>query len=113
MDRLKEFLKQRNNGYWDYRESDRNYHAEFYLELESVIQEAAAVLSLLSPWWKQAPTAFKEYYFAIEVGVPVFLLRVRNPGPTFAVAGMPYINISTDYHLGFRQLDRELLRNGL
>jgi len=113
VDDLKEFLKQRNYGYWDYRESDRDYHADLYLELESVIQEAAATLSFLSPEWKRSRTAVKEYYFSLEVGVPVFLLRVRNPGPTLAVAGMPYIDFSEDHRVGFKRLDRELSRKGL
>ncbi len=113
VDDLKEFLKQRNYGHWDYRESDRDYHADLYLELESVIQEAAATLSFLSPEWKRSRTAVKEYYFSVEVGVPVFLLRVRNPGPTLAVAGMPYIDFSEDHRAGFMRLERELSRKGL
>ncbi|HYB98947.1 MAG TPA: toll/interleukin-1 receptor domain-containing protein [Candidatus Limnocylindrales bacterium] len=113
VDDLKEFLKQHNYGYWDYRESDRDYHADLYLELESVIQQAAATLSFLSPDWKRSRTAVKEYYFSLEVGVPVFLLRVRNPGPTLAVAGMPYIDFSEDHRAGFVRLERELSRKGL
>ncbi len=113
VDDLKEFLKQRNYGYWDYRESDRDYHADLYLELESIIQEAAATLSFLSPEWKRSRTAVKEYYFSLEVGVPVFSLRVRNPGPTLAVAGIPYIDFSQDHRAGFTRLERELSRKGL
>lgn len=113
VDELKEFLKHRNYGYWDYRESDRDYHADLYLELESVIQEAVATLSFLSPDWKRSRTAVKEYYFSLEVDVPVFLLRIRNPGPTLAVAGIPYIDFSQDHRTGFRRLDRELSRKGL
>lgn len=112
-DDIKKFLKQRDYGYWDYRESDRDYHADLYLELESVIQEAAATLSFLSPEWKRSRTAVKEYHFSQEVGVPVFLLRVRNPGPTLAVAGIPYIDFSEDHREGFERLDRELSRRGL
>jgi hypothetical protein len=110
---IKSFLKKRNYGFWDYRESDRDYHADLYLELESVIQEAVATLSFLSPAWKRSRTAVKEYYFSVEVGVPVFLLRVRNPGPTLAVAGIPYIDFSVDHRVGFERLDRELARKGL
>jgi len=113
VDDLKEFLKEGSYGYWDYRESDRDYHADLYLELEAVIQEAAATFSFLSPEWKQSRTAVKEYYFSLEVGVPVFLLRVRNPGPTLAVAGLPYIDFSQDHRAGFKRLERELSRKGL
>ena len=113
LDDLKAFLKQRSYAYWDYRESDRDYQADLYLELETVIQEAAATLSYLSPDWKQSRTAVKEYHFSTEVGVPVFLLRVRNPGPTLAVAGLPYIDFSQDHRAGFKRLERELSREGL
>ena len=113
VDELKGFLKQRDYGYWDYRESDRDYHQDLYLELESVIQEAAATLSFLSPDWKRSRTAVKEYYFSIEVGIPVFLLRVRHPGPTLVIAGLPYIDFTENHVSGFKQLERELSRKGL
>lgn len=113
VDELKGFLKQRNYGYWDYRESDRDYHQDLYLELESVIQEAVATLSFLSPDWKRSRTAVKEYYFSLEVGIPVFLLRVRHPGPALVIAGLPYIDFTEDHVSGFNRLDRELSRKGL
>jgi hypothetical protein len=113
VDELKEFLKKRKYGYWDYRESDRDYHQDLYLELEGVIREAVATLSFLSPEWKRSRTAVQEYHFSMEVGVPVFLLRVRNPGPTLVIAGFPYIDFTQDRAAGFEKLERELSRKGL
>ncbi len=49
----------------------------------------------------------------MEVGVPVFLLRVRNPGPTLVIAGLPYIDFTQDRPAGFKKLERELSRKGL
>lgn len=113
VDELKGFLKKRKYGYWDYRESDRDYHQDLYLELESIIREAVATLSFLSPDWKKSRTAVQEYHFSIEVGIPVFLLRVRNPGPTLVISGLPYIDFTQDHTSGFERLDRELSRKGL
>jgi hypothetical protein len=113
VDELKDFLAQRGYAYWDYRESDRDYHQDFYLELEGVITEASAVLSFLSPDWKRSKTAVKEYHFSTEVGIPVFLLRVRDPGPMLVIAGLPYIDLTRDKSAGFLRLEKELSRKGL
>jgi hypothetical protein len=47
VDELKGFLAKRGYSYWDYRESDRDYQQDLYLELEGVIAEASATLSFL------------------------------------------------------------------
>jgi TIR domain len=86
---LKEFLKEKEYAYWDYQESDRDYQQDLYLELEGVIQEAAGTLSVLSPAWKRSQTTIKEFHFSREVGTPVFLLKVRELGPTLVIAGRP------------------------
>ena len=113
VDDLKGFLANRGYAYWDYRESDRNYHQDLYLELEGVIAEASAMLSFLSPDWKRSRTTVKEYHFSTEVGIPVFLLRVRDPGPTLVIAGLPYIDFTEDKNAGFLRLEKELSRKGL
>jgi hypothetical protein len=113
VDDLKSFLAKRGYAYWDYRESDRDYHQDLYLELEGVIAEASAMLSFVSPDWKRSRTAVKEYHYSTEVGIPVFLLRVRDPGPTLVIAGLPYIDFTGDKGAGFRRLERELSRKGL
>jgi TIR domain-containing protein len=113
VDDLKAFMAKRGYSYWDYRESDRDYQQDLYLELEGVIADAAAMLSFLSPDWKKSRTAVKEYHFSTEVGIPVFLLKVRDPGPTLVVAGLPYIDFTRDQTSGFRRLEKELSRKGL
>jgi hypothetical protein len=110
---LKEFLKEREYAYWDYQESDRDYQQDLYLELEGVIQDAAGTLSVLSPAWKRSATAIQEYHYSREVGTPVFLLKVRELGPTLVIAGRPYIDLTRDQDAGFRKLDKELTRKGL
>jgi hypothetical protein len=111
--RLKQFLATKGYGYWDYAESDRDYHGDLFLELEGVISGAAGTLSVLSPSWKRSATAIKEFHFSSEVGIPVFLLKAQELGPTLVVAGIPYIDFTRDESAGFARLDRELKRKGL
>ena len=110
---LRKFLKHYGYAYWDYEESDRDYHAQLYLELEGVIRDAAATLSILSPAWKQSQWTIKEYLFSEEVGTSVFLLKVKELGPTLVIAGMAYIDFTKDSKCGFFKLSKELQRKGL
>src|SRR5262249_27232783 len=100
-------------GYWDYRESQRNYQVDYTLELEKIIRDAAGTLSVVSPDWKRSPTALQELHFSREVGTPVFLLKVKDPGPTLTISGMTYIDFMRRRKCGFVQLDGEMRRQGL
>jgi hypothetical protein len=111
--KLREFLRKRGYAYWDYQDSDRDYHTQLALELEGVIREARATLSILSPDWKLSKWAAKEYLFSEEIGTPVFLLMARPMEPTLVIAGVPYIDFTRDEAQGFAKLDRELRRKGL
>ncbi|MBK8024635.1 MAG: toll/interleukin-1 receptor domain-containing protein [Chloroflexi bacterium] len=113
VDTLRDFLGVKGYGYWDYQASDRNFHTQLFLELEEVIKNAAATLSVLSPDWKKSTWTAKEYIFSEEVGTPVFLLMSREMGPTLVTAGVPYIDFTRDELVGFERLDRELRRKGL
>lgn len=111
--RLRAFLQERGYGYWDYAESERNYHTQLFNELEEVILNATATVSVLSPDWKKSKWTAKEFLFSEEVGVPVFLLLAAPLGPTLVTAGIPYIDFTRDEQQGFKRLDRELKRKGL
>lgn len=113
VDTLRTFLAEKGYGYWDFQASDRNFHTQLFLELEEVIKNATATLSVLSPDWKKSTWTAKEYIFSEEVGTPVFLLMSREMGPTLVTAGVPYIDFTRDEALGFSRLDRELARKGL
>lgn len=111
--KLRLFLKDHRYAYWDFQESDRDYHAQIFLELEGIIHEATATLSILSPSWKRSQWAVKEYLFSEEINIPVFLLKAKELGPTLVIAGMPYIDFIKDTQRGFEKLARELKRKGL
>jgi hypothetical protein len=82
-------------------------------ELEGVIGDAAATLSVLSESWKDSKWTIREYFYSEEIGLPVFLLRAKQMKPSLAVAGSTYIDFASDAESGFRKLDRELRRKGL
>lgn len=113
VDDIKSLLASRGYAFWDYRESDRDYHNDLFLELEGVISESVATLSFVSPAWKLSRTAVKEYHFSTDLGKPVFLLKVKDPGPTLVIAGIPYIDFTRDPGSGFARLEKELTRKGL
>lgn len=106
-------MKKRNYAYWDYEESDRDYHTQLFLELEGIIIEASATLSILSESWKRSKWAVKEFFFSEDVGTPVFLLKAKPIDPTLAVAGMTFIDFTQDIESGLKKLDRELSRKNL
>ncbi len=86
---LKAHMKGRGYTYWDFRESQRNYQVDYTIELEGVTSDAEATLSVVSPDWKKSPASLQELHFSKEVHTPVFLLRVRDPGPTLALGFCP------------------------
>lgn len=110
---LKTYLKKRGYSFWDFRESERDYQVHYTLELEGVITNAEATLSVISPDWKRSPTSLQELHFSKEVRTPIFLLRVRDPGPTLALAGMTFIDFTGSHKDGFVRLDGEMKRSGL
>jgi hypothetical protein len=111
--KLKSFLKNHGYAYWDYRESNRKYQTDYTIELEIIIKDAVATLSIISPEWKLSRDAFKELHFSEEVGTPIFLIKVRDPGPTFLIAGRTYIDFSENEEDGFLKLDAEMKQRGL
>ena len=110
---LREFLGENGYAYWDYDESDRDYGAQFLLELESRIKEATITLSIVSPSWKQSRWAVREFLYSEQVRTPVFLLKAREVEPTLAIADMTPIDFTSDKASGFSKLERELARKGL
>jgi hypothetical protein len=105
---LREFLKSQEFAYWDYEEGDRNYHIQFFLELESVIDDSIAVLSIISPSWKKSKWSTREYFYSDEIGKPIFLLRAKESKPILATAGQPYIDFVKNPQNGYLKLAKEL-----
>ncbi len=113
LEKLKEFLKVKEYGYWDFHESIRDYQAQFHLELESIIRDSRAVLCIITPAWKSSRWAPREYLFSEDIRKPIFLLRAERLEPTLLIAGSSYIDFVEDEKLAFGELERELLSAGL
>ncbi len=105
---LRDFLKSQEFAYWDFEEGDRNYHIQFFMELESVINESVAVLSVISPDWKKSRWSIREFFYSEEIGKPVLLLRAKITKPILAIAGLPYIDFVEEKVKGFERLGKEL-----
>ncbi len=105
---LRDFLKSQKFAYWDFEEGERNYNTHFFMELESVINESVAVLSVISPHWKKSKWSIREYFYAEEIGKPVLLLRARITNPILAIAGLPFIDFVQKNNKGFEKLGKEL-----
>jgi hypothetical protein len=110
---IKTFLKENNYSYWDYEESERDYHNQLFIELEFAISNASATLVILSPSWKKSKWSLREYFFSEEVNTPIFLLKAKEIPPTLAIAGIPYIDFVSNTKSGFEKLKRELTKKRL
>lgn len=110
---LKAFLAGRGYTFWDFHTSKRNYQIDYTLELEERIRDAEATLSVISPDWKKSKTALQELHFSNDVETPVFLLRLKDPGPTLALAGRTFIDFTQSQAEGFQKLADEMLDVGL
>jgi len=80
---------------------------------QKFIRNAAATLRVISPHWKKSTITKQESLFSKEIGIPVFRLRVSDPGPTLALTGVPFIDFSGDKDESFARLEKELKRHSL
>ena len=78
------------------------------MELESVINDSIAVLSVISPDWKKSRWSVRDFFYSEEIGKPVLLLRAKITKPILAIAGLPYIDFVEDNGKGFEKLGKEL-----
>jgi TIR domain len=113
IEHLRAFLAGRGYSYWDYQTGRRNYQVDYTIDLEERIQQAEALLAVISQNWKKSKTTLQELHFAKDVQKKVFLLRLGDPGPTLATAGMTYIDFSASREEGFSKLAREMADQSL
>jgi hypothetical protein len=108
VNRLATWLEKQKYGYFDYHTSKRNYHTLFFLELEEKINDAQAVLSILSPDWKSSKWAIREFLYSEAMQKPIFLLQHKTMPPCLLTMGIPYIDFTKSETEGFSELDREI-----
>ncbi len=113
--RLTEILKQRKYAYWDYSESERDYHNALYKELEEKIENAKAFMSIVTDTWRDSEWPAAEYIYAKEAKVPVFVIaakKLARPYPII-INQQTRIDMATDFERGALVLEHELDKKGL
>lgn len=114
VDELRRFLIEEGFLYWEYSSSDRDVEKLLHLELEDKIRESDVVISVVSPDWKRSVWCSREYFYAKEIGRPVFIAEHRELPPTLAIAGENRLRFWGERRsAGFTLLSRELKRRGL
>ncbi len=108
MQQVKDFLSEKGYRYWEFQGSTRDYQTNLALDLEGILKNAAATLTILSPAWKQSDWSMKEFMYSQQVGKATFLLRFEDVEPTLAIADILYIDFVEDKSRGFQRLDDEL-----
>ena len=113
LEQLRSFFGEHGYAYWEFEKSDRDFQKRIDLELEDVITNAVATVSVLSESWKTSDWSVRELYFSKEIGKPVFLLKAKPFKPILAISGLPYIDFTRDSDDAFSRLAKELRRAGL
>lgn len=112
---LKEILRNRGYAYWDYSESERDYHSALYKELEQKIEKAAGFMSVVTDSWRDSDWPAAEYIYAREAKVPVFIVqakKLKRPVPII-INQQTRIDMAEDFAKGAVILERELEKKGL
>jgi TIR domain len=113
--RLKEILKRRKYAYWDYSESERNFHNALYKELEEKIENAKAFMSVVTDSWRESEWPAAEYIYAREAKIPVFVIlaqKLTRPFPII-INQQTRIDMASDFERGALVLEHELDKKGL
>lgn len=110
VEQLRQILKRRGYVYWDYSESDRNYHHALYRELEEKINGAAAFMCVVTESWRESEWPAAEYIYAKEANVPVFVILAKplvRPVPII-LNQQTRIDMATNFAKGSAVLEHEL-----
>lgn len=113
--RLTEFLKAKGYAYWEYYDSDRDYHGILYRELEEKIDGAAAFMCIVSDSWRVSEWTASEYIYAKEAKIPIFVIQARKlekPMPILLNLHTR-IDMSGDYDKALLILENELKKKNL
>jgi len=112
---LKEILKKRGYSYWDYSESERDYHGALYKELEEKIENAKAFMCIVTDNWRESEWPAAECVYARESKVPIFVIqakKLQRPVPII-INLQTRINMEGDFSRGASVLEHELDKKGL
>ncbi len=112
IEKLRDVFRRQNYAYWDYTESDRDYHNSLYRELEQRIEESVAFVCVVSDSWRDSKWPAAEFLYAQEARIPVFVLVAKplsRPVPIL-LNQQTRIDMSMDFASAAVLLERALNR---
>jgi hypothetical protein len=112
-DVLKPTLSGRSVTFWEFRSAERRYETSIARELEDRIDNALAVVAILSPDWKSADWTERELLYAEAVDRPRFLVLARPMPPSILTVGKLVIDFTVDPDAAASDLVGELRKKGL
>lgn len=115
VENLRNVLKSKHYGYWDYVVGNRNYHGLLYRELEERIDGAVAFMTIVSDGWRESDWVASEFIYAREAKIPIFVIQAKkllHPFPIL-INLQTRIDMSEDFDRGVSILLEELSKKGL
>ena len=112
-DTLTPVLTSRALSFWEFRSAERRYDTSIARELEDRIDNAAALVAVLSPEWKSSEWTERELMYAEAVERPRLLVLVKPMRPSILTVGKLVIDFTANAESAKRQLVDELLKHGL
>ena len=114
VEQFKVILKRRGYAYWDYSESERDYHSALYRELEEKIEAAAAFMCVVTDNWRETEWPAAEYIYAKEAKVPVFVIQAKKSSRPVPIIlnQQTRIDMATNFERGSAVLEHELDKKG-
>ena len=113
--KLRGVLREKDYGYWDYLDGDRDYHGALYRELEERIENSVAFITIVSDEWRSSDWIASEFIYAKEDGKPIFVIQAKKldrPLPILLNL-QTRIDMSKDFTSAADVLYRELEKKGL
>lgn len=112
---LRDVLRRKRYGYWDYTVGSRDYHGKLYRELEERIDNAVAFLTVVSDAWRESDWVAAEFLYARESQKPIFVIQakpLKKPLPMLLNL-QTRIDMSHQFERGADVLATELGKKGL
>ncbi len=110
---LKPLLTSRGFTFWEYRGEQRSYDQSIARELEDRIDNAVALVAILSPSWRDSEWTERELLYAEAVSKPRFLILAESMRPSILTIGKLVFDFTKDVDRAGRLLLAELAKQGL
>lgn len=115
VEKIRDVLKTKQYGYWDYSVTERDYHGQLYRELEERIDGAVAFITIVSDSWRESDWVASEFIYARERKTPIFVIQAKHMSRPIPILLnlQTRIDMSGDFRRGANILIEELSKKGL